>query len=57
MKKEIYTVYTLTADMTFIMCDTYHGENLKTTECVGWYWGEPNEPATAFYTGKLKAEY
>lgn len=58
MEKNLYTVYSPEGDMTFIMVDTYDadGEPLA-TECVGWYYGAPNDEDTAAYTGKLKAEY
>jgi hypothetical protein len=55
--KHIYTVYAKNHDMTFIMEDTYHNGEVITTECVGWYWGEPNDEATQEFIGKLKAEY
>lgn len=57
MKKEIYTAYASNSDMTFIMCDTYEGENIKSTEVVGWYYGEPEDEATVAFTGKTKACY
>ena len=57
-KKEIYAVYSREGDMTFIMEDTYNesGEPLS-TECVGFYYGEPDDESTAYFIGKLKAEY
>lgn len=57
MKQEIYTTYAPTTDMTFIMCDTFDGEELVSTECVGWYHGAPFDKATNEFRGKLKAEY
>ena len=57
MEEHIYAVYANTWDMTFIMRDINDGEELKSTECVGWYYGEPNEEATEKFIGKLKAEY
>lgn len=57
MEQVIYTAYAPEADITFIMMDTYDGDDLKTTECVGWYHGAPDERATAEFCGKLKAEY
>lgn len=55
---EICTAYAPDTDMTFIMQDVHgeYGENIS-TECVGWYYGRPDETLTAEYTGKLKAEY
>lgn len=58
MKKELYAVYAESADMTFVMEETYteKGE-LISTECVGFYYGEPTEKDTQFFKGKLKANY
>lgn len=47
----IYTVYAQQDDITFIMKET----NSK-LECVGWYFGSPDEDLTAEYVGKLSAE-
>lgn len=55
--KEIYTVYAPNDDITFIMCDTTEDGETGSTEVVGWYYGEPNDEATATFTGKLKATY
>ena len=55
--KEIYTVYAKNDDMTFIMCDTTEDGEISSTEVVGWYWGEPNDEATAHFVGKVKAIY
>lgn len=58
MKERIETYYSEEGDMTFIMNETMDKDgNPISTECVGWYYGTPNEEDTAFYTGKLKAEY
>lgn len=57
MEQTIYTVYADMWDMTFIMLDINDGEELKSTECVGWYYGEPNDKSTEDFIGKLKAEY
>lgn len=57
MRKDIYTTYAPSADITYIMCDTYEGEEIKSTEVVGWYYGEPDEESTKFYIGKLTATY
>lgn len=58
MKRTIYDVYAREGDMTFIMEDTCDadGEPIS-TECVGWYHGEPDDESTATFIGKLKAEY
>lgn len=58
LKKVIEALYSPYGDMTFIMEDTYDedGEPVS-TECVGWYYGEPDEKSTKVFIGKLKAEY
>ena len=56
-KEEIYTAYAESNDMTFIMRDICEGIYVKSTECVGWYFGEPSEESTLAFIGKLKAEY
>ena len=48
----IYTVYAQNDDMTFIMKQT-DGK----LECVGWYFGDPDEELTEQYVGKLAAEF
>ena len=57
MKTEIYTAYAETTDMTFIMCDTYNGDDLVSTEVIGFYYGMPEVNLTNEYIGNLKAEY
>lgn len=52
-----YTVYSESSDMTFIMNDTIIDGETTSTECIGWYYGKPNEKYTNEYKGKLKAEY
>lgn len=54
--RKIYTVYSAEGDMTFIMKDTYKGEDVVSTECVGWHFGEAHEGSEEFI-GKLKAKY
>ena len=58
MKKELYGVYAPSWDMTFIMEDTYNenGDPIS-SECVGWYHGEPTEEDNETFKGKLKASY
>ena len=56
-KETIYPVYAKNWDMTFIMLDITDGEELKSMECVGWYFGEPDEKSTEKFIGKLKAEF
>lgn len=56
--EKIITEYSASGDMTFIMKEVMDGEgNPLSTECVGWYYGTPNDEDTARYMGKLKAEY
>lgn len=57
-KKTIYDVYSREGDMTFIMEDTFDADGeILSTECVGWYHGEPDDESTAYFNGKLKAEF
>ncbi len=57
MRTQIYTTYAKGTDMTFIMLDTYDKfGGVTSVECVGWYFGEPDEFATKMYIGKLKVE-
>jgi hypothetical protein len=57
MKKEIYTTYAPNTDITFIMCDTYKGEDVVSTSVVGWYHGEPDDELTKAFNGSLTANY
>lgn len=58
MKKTIETYYSNEGDITFIMEETIDEEgNPISSECVGWYYGEPNDRYTNVYIGKLKATY
>ena len=57
IRKEKYTIYASSDDVTFIMVDTFIDNLLFHTECVGWYHGEPSEQSTETFTGKLKATY
>lgn len=58
MEKQIYTAYAEENDMTFIMVDTINKfGDLISTECVGWYFGEPEEDSTKAFYGELKAKY
>lgn len=57
MKKEIYAIYS-NSDITFIMEDTYNDSgDILSTECVGFYYGEPDEESTRYFVGKLKARF
>ena len=58
MNVKIYTVYAEKEDLTFILKETRDNKgNPVSTECVGFYYGEPNERDTTNYIGALKAEY
>ena len=58
MRKVTYTAYAPDADMTFILEDTYdENDNIISTECVGFYYGDPADLLTEKYKGDLKAEY
>ena len=58
MRKVTYTTYAQETDMTFIMQDTVDVDNeVRSTECIGWYHGEPDDGDTEQFKGKLKAEY
>ena len=58
MKKELYGVYAPNWDITFVMEDTtdQNGE-IVSTECVGWYYGEPTDVDNETFKGKLKVRY
>lgn len=56
MKTKIYTLYSNEGDMTFIMEDTYKGNQLVSTEVKGFYYGEPKDEYTKEYYGELKAD-
>ena len=58
MIEEIYTVYAPNDDITFIMKDTFDnaGEH-RTTEVIGFYYGEPTEDYTRDRIGALTAEF
>ena len=59
MEKRIrYTVYADAADITYIMEDIFDAsEELLSTECVGWYYGEPTDTETEQFTGNLIRVY
>lgn len=56
LSTKTYTVYADRDDMTFIMRDTVNGDGKAETECIGWYYGKPNEKDTEHYAGSLIAE-
>lgn len=55
--KERYTVFADEADLTFIMQDTYIDGKYKSTEVIGFHYGQPNEKSIAWFSGKTKAEF
>lgn len=58
MKKvEEYAVYSPTADMTFIVKSVFIGEEIKSTEVVGFHFGEPYEDSVKHFSGKRKAKF
>ena len=45
MKKEYYTVYSQSDDMTFKMCNTYREDGtIASSEVVGFSYGEYDDP-------------
>lgn len=55
---KLSTEYSASGDKTFILEEVYDKDgNIISIECVGFYYGEPNEIDTNSYYGKLKAEY
>ena len=58
MRKTYEAHYAETADMTFIVCTEWNGDEVAAVEVVGWYCGEPEEKYTEFYKDKgVRAEY
>ena len=57
--KKLYGVYASTADITYIMEDTFIDGEVKSTEVVGFVYGneEDNTDVLKQFTGKLKAEF
>ena len=57
MYEEIETAYAPSHDITFILKYTYNlAREQKTTTCIGWYYGEPNEEDTKAFCGNLIAK-
>ena len=54
-RKEIYTCYSPSADITFIMEDVFRDNEYISTEVKGFYYGEPDEEATEYFYGDLKS--
>lgn len=57
--KKLYGVYASTADITYIMEDTFINGEVKSTEVVGFVYGneEDNTEVLNQFKGKLKAEF
>lgn len=49
--------YASEADITFLLQDHYENGSLISQECVGWYYGQPDDSKTKLYAGSIKAEY
>ena len=58
MKRYIETAHAPYMDITVIMehLETDEGDPIQSS-IVGWYYGKPDEEATALYIGKLTATY
>ena len=57
MKKELITAYAKDKDMTFILEESYNGNELATTECIRWHYGEPLEEDTTDNSRDLVARH
>ena len=57
VKKEEYSIYNETHDITFIMVDTWEDDEIISTECMGWYFGHPTKENNKDFIGKLKVAY
>lgn len=58
VRAKIYTEYSASGDMTFIMADKFkENGDVESTAVVGFYFGKPNNDDTLRYIGKLKAEF
>lgn len=57
MKKELITAYSKDKDMTFILEESYNGNELATTECIRWHYGCPTEEDTKDDSRDLVAKY
>lgn len=57
-RTDVYGVYAESSDQTFIMEDTFIDGELASTECIGWYCGEPDDELIAEYSNRrMKAVY
>ena len=57
-ENEVYTVYAVADDITFIMRDTFHfNGDLESMSVIGWYHGEPDDELTRKFAGVLTAYF
>lgn len=54
---ERYAIYAPEGDLTFIMQDTYVDGECKSSEVIGFHYGEPDENSIECFIGKMKAEF
>lgn len=57
IREEFYTVFSPDGDMTFVMKDTFKGEEPISTEVIGFHYGEPDEDSIEDYKNKPKATF
>lgn len=56
-EKKLESCYSPSYDITFILEETYKDGEIISSEVKGFYYGEPDEEATEYFNGKLKATY
>lgn len=55
---ELVGCYCQNEDKTFVLKNTYDGDKLVTSECVGWYCGEPSDTKNEIFSrGEFLAKY
>lgn len=57
MRKELITAYARDKDITFILEESYSGNELTATECIRWHYGCPTEEDTKNNSRDLVAKY
>lgn len=57
LEKRLVGMYAEGHDITFIMEETYSGEEPVSMECVGWYHGGPDDESNKRLVNELKATY
>lgn len=55
--KKRYTLYSNEGDITFIMEDIFINGEVRSTEVIGFHYGEPNEDSISSFSGKRKAQF